>query len=270
MLPSHLIQVSMVVTCLFVLSGRRRLLLQAQSSGMLFVSVVQETKHQGSACSGQSRLCCQRPQACWLRPGQGKFAGQHMPLQSQCWWPLTRARKAHECSNLLTAGPCSKAAQAGTGCLAAAGCPGGLPDRSASPARHQLQGSGGAVQVRRVHADTGSSCCKHVSTPADRPVHSALHSCSHLPSHSFLTRGQHKMVGDKSLAWPHVHVRLRHHSVIYTAPQAGAAVNVLQASLWQCLQKRPPRGGASRAGVPGSTGSAAAHRGGQGRWRRAQ
>ena len=41
-----------------------------------------------------------------------------------------------------------------------------------------------------------------------------------------LTRGQHEVVRGKSLAWPDVHARLRHHSMMHAAPRAGACVNV--------------------------------------------
>ena len=178
MLPSHLIQVRHLPLC----AVRQETPVAADTAEwQALCFILKEMKLQGSACNGQSRSCCQGPQACWLRLGSADLQGSTCPWRASAGGPLGEPDKLT--ATLLTAGPGSKAAQAGPGCLAAAGCPGGLPDRCASPAGHQLQGSGGAVQVKRVHTDTGSSRCEHVATPADTPVHSAMHSCDPVLSH---------------------------------------------------------------------------------------
>ena len=84
-LPSHLIQVSYLPLC----AVRQETPFAASTvKWHAPCCIMTETKHQGSACVGQSRPCCQGLQTWWLMARQGKPAGQHMPWQSQRWWPL--------------------------------------------------------------------------------------------------------------------------------------------------------------------------------------
>ena len=83
-LPSHLIQVSYLPLC----AVRQETLVAASTinwHALCFYGKVDKGSGQRTYCPQQAQLLGSADML--AQAGQGQAAGQHMPLQSQCWWP---------------------------------------------------------------------------------------------------------------------------------------------------------------------------------------